>query len=495
MIDRDSLDLAGLEAVGWLDDDEATAFAHERRVNPELRRASAEMHDLIAAIAATAPPAPLPPDALARIYGRLAPPMTAALPVTRVHRTASLIRSRLPWAVAASLALLAAWQGWRSHQTSTRWAQLHAAETLRARTIMETAEAMVGAGGSANRPDPAGLPDGERRAPRDGRLHERLAFTPTGRPKMRLHQDRPNERAEEAERRAAAEANQQLFPGITDVRIIEMRPPGAATDPAKDQLLSSRMAEAIASGLTPAEPPAAEPGPATPPRGSIEVEGQGAEPGRDILVTTEGMVNVQSFNLDDDAQLRHRRFPQPEDYEKNGLIPVADGLVYDGHQGLWRRSADGSEWIGTRAPDSFIPPEPGTRYEGPLPDLPPLSPPSSPDVLAAKLAGDIEASADVSGPSAYPVLDQQGRGSLIVQNLPPAPNGAFYHLWMTTADSGEATPLGVLPSMEAATDIFEFDTQRPGLMPSGYLLTLENAARASTPGSRVVLRSLVPSNR
>jgi hypothetical protein len=73
MIDRDSIELAGLKAVSLLDDDELASFTHDCRVNPETRRASAEMCDLVASLAAaTTPPTAPPPHALAGIYARLA---------------------------------------------------------------------------------------------------------------------------------------------------------------------------------------------------------------------------------------------------------------------------------------------------------------------------------------------------------------------------------------------------------------------------------------
>jgi hypothetical protein len=79
-------------------------------------------------------------------------------------------------------------------------------------------------------------------------------------------------------------------------------------------------------------------------------------------------------------------------------------------------------------------------------------------------------------------------GTLIVQNLPPAPANQAYYLWLTGPGSSEPIAVGVLPPSESPNNLFEFNLGVPGFVPTGYLLTLENAQAAARPGRNVILQ-------
>ena len=95
---------------------------------------------------------------------------------------------------------------------------------------------------------------------------------------------------------------------------------------------------------------------------------------------------------------------------------------------------------------------------------------------------------------AYTLFDETtGAGSIVLGNLPAAPEGRAYQLWLT--DSGQQNPVsvGLLPELEGGSGRVFFDTLAPGFAPSGYFLTLESAAGSTQPsGERVLSGPQIP---
>ena len=80
-----------------------------------------------------------------------------------------------------------------------------------------------------------------------------------------------------------------------------------------------------------------------------------------------------------------------------------------------------------------------------------------------------------------------GRGSVVIGNLPPAGEGMAYQLWMRNNADDQPVSVGILPTLEAGSERFEFDLLGPGITPAGFFLTLESAGGVDTPGETVVL--------
>jgi Anti-sigma-K factor rskA, C-terminal len=487
MIDRDHLDQAGLAAVGLLEEADHADFEHECLVNPELRVIRMEACDLVAAVAATLPQSAPPPQALVEIFARISSNEAAAR--ASMPRPASLrsVTRAVPWAVAAGFAIVAAWMGWRSHQTlAESRKQIESGRAQPGKTSPGLADASQAQGSQPQeqaRPRP--MPDAG--PARRSTVPSRYFTNHPPDPELRLQQDKDRLRTEVARLRAAENARQQLPSGISDLRVVKMLPPGAKRSPATNDLLTT-VTEALAAGFNAPAPATTDPGSAgTPaPAEPLRLRGQGAHPTQDIVIDG-GLVNISALNLHPDAQVVHKNFPSPEEYSRLGLVPLDPQTVYDGQGGLWHRSADGTQWIGQKVPSNWTPPEPGDDVQGAAPPLRPApAPVETPP--AARSTPTPDTSAEAPMPYALPILDHQGHGMFIVQNLPPAPTGEFYHLWMMDPRFSGPVSVGVLPPMETTYDHFGFDLGTPGFVPTGYLLTLEKAGVVDAPAGKTVLQ-------
>lgn len=282
---------------------------------------------------------------------------------------------------------------------------------------------------------------------------------------------------------------------MADLRVVEMRPPGMIAAPEKQELLPARMAAAIAAGLEPSAPasdPSASPAPDAPATQTpVEIGVDGSPGSPDFIIKDAQVPDLHSFNLPEGSQVRHSNFPPESEYESRGFIKLSDGTVYDTRRGgLWYLSENGSERIGVLAPDNWSPPDPGDAPGDPPPGLNPGQPspnaPSQWDSSSGTPQG-VEDPPSARFPYALPIVDHEGRGTLIVQNLPAAPEGHLYHLWMVDSQSSAPVNLGALKS-ETGGGAYGFDLPSPDFVPSRYLMTLEKEGPVAIPGSTVVLQ-------
>lgn len=483
MIDRDFIELAALDAVALLDGEDQEAFDHECRINPELRTTSAEMANLVAAVAvATTPPAPLPPQALADIYARIAPrPESAAARPPR-GAAARGARSVLPWAAAAGFALLATWQGWRASSFASSLA-----EGPRAGQAGAPASGEAGDPESSDpmaRPSPdtseaeAGTTPGRARPPR-GFLSNR-----PGSPIQRMQQDNERLRAEVARLEAAEGIRQGLKgrPSTAELNLIEMLPPGVKVAETAVPL-ADRAAQALAAGMqSPEDPPQTTTD--TGSKDEIKVTPKGTGLQGDVVVDDPTQVpNPRRFNLGEGDQLRHSNFPPRDQWENLGLQPLDANTVFDSkNYALWHQSPDSSEWLAQIPPDNFIP-DPSGSYDAPSPSAPNGTPTDN----TASAPPPAPSSGFEGGyPYALPIIDEQGRGTLIVQNLPPAPEGEVYQLWMRDARS--STPIQIATLQSPSQGFGHFSFNAAGFLPSSYLMTREKAGQITTPSGTVILK-------
>ena len=214
------------------------------------------------------------------------------------------------------------------------------------------------------------------------------------------------------------------------------------------------------------------------------------------------MVNLNALNLHPDSQVVHNNFPGDADFGRYGLTRIDSESVWDGQGWVWHRSPDGRSYVGQRVPAGWTPPdpdEPAAVTAPPLRPAPPRQPeevatdapaPSTPTVPGPGQGGPAAGATPAAAPWALPVLDQNGQGIFIVQNLPEAPAGMQYVLGGQFSGMTEPVPLGVLPPDRQATDRLSF-TVAPGLLPIGYRLMLEPIPGVSgqTSPSRVILQA------
>ncbi|MFN0125788.1 MAG: anti-sigma factor domain-containing protein [Verrucomicrobiales bacterium] len=484
MIERDAIELAGLDAVGLLDGNEHQDFVRECRLNPECRRAAAEMRDIVATVAAAStPPVSSPPRALAGIYARVQEPGLRERAIDGARPNSHRLPAWLPWAIAATFAALAAWDTW-----TTRFS---GSARLPESGISSGTPPSPSASHSSDavrlRQQPGSSPLQELGpGPRKDSVPPGYFTQRTTGPSGRLSQDSTDGRRDSPPRRLPFPKNQDMPPGVSDLRVVEMLPPGVTVAADKQDLLSARIAAAVAAGLEPPPADTATPNPESPPaQRPVEINVDGTPPAPDILIKDSQVPDLHSFNLPETSQIRHAHFPPESEYEALGFTRLTDGTVYDGRGGLWYLSENGAERIGVLAPDGWSPPEPGDAAAGPPDGLRPGLPtpesnpsfPSSPD-------GEAPAAAI---PYALPIVDQEGRGTLIVQNLPAAPDGHLYHLWMIDSGSSSPVNLGTLKS-ETGAGQYGFDLPSPGFIPSRYLMTLEKVGTVTAPGEAVVLQ-------
>lgn len=86
-------------------------------------------------------------------------------------------------------------------------------------------------------------------------------------------------------------------------------------------------------------------------------------------------------------------------------------------------------------------------------------------------------------PVAVPIYDAaRDTGTLVVKNLPPAPHGWLYHLWVSTSASARPVYLGKLPEDSVSgAESFDFGLGSTMILPTAFMLTLDPANSPESP--------------
>jgi Anti-sigma-K factor rskA len=95
-------------------------------------------------------------------------------------------------------------------------------------------------------------------------------------------------------------------------------------------------------------------------------------------------------------------------------------------------------------------------------------------------------------PGAIPIYDAaRDAGTLVVSNLPPAPAGQEYNLWVQTTSDGAPVRLGILPDAGTSpSESFDFNLGSNQVRPAGFTLTLDPKDKPAAPHSKnTVLQS------
>jgi hypothetical protein len=98
-------------------------------------------------------------------------------------------------------------------------------------------------------------------------------------------------------------------------------------------------------------------------------------------------------------------------------------------------------------------------------------------------------------PSAVPIYDAaRDTGTLVVSNLPPAPQGRVYHLWVSTSASTRPVYLGKLPDNSVSgAESFDFSLGSTMILPTAFMLTLDPANAPAVPGEENTVLAGPPS--
>lgn len=98
-------------------------------------------------------------------------------------------------------------------------------------------------------------------------------------------------------------------------------------------------------------------------------------------------------------------------------------------------------------------------------------------------------------PSAVPIYDAaRDTGTLVVSNLPPAPHGKVYYLWVSTSSSPRPVCLGKLPdNIVSGAESFDFSLGSTMILPTAFMLTLDAANTPLAPGEENTVLAGPPS--
>ncbi len=94
-------------------------------------------------------------------------------------------------------------------------------------------------------------------------------------------------------------------------------------------------------------------------------------------------------------------------------------------------------------------------------------------------------------PSAIPIYDAaRDAGTLVVSNLPPAPPGKAYNLWVATSHGDKPVFVGSLPEFTGArSESFDFNLGSNMVLPSGFALTEDPVEKPGQPNeANTILR-------
>lgn len=255
----------------------------------------------------------------------------------------------------------------------------------------------------------------------------------------------------------------QAAPGLARMVVVEMTGPDAQGRSRPSSMLTpERVSDIMAAGLSGDRPPESDPLSGDKPPMRVR---PGSRPSEIIL--EDGLGPLGFLDLPEEVTLRHNAFPV-KDWENAGLVKSPDGRFYDpaGHI-LWE-AGTGGQYLGRRVPEDFDASRFATAAPRPA-DPAPAPPEPSPAV-------------------AYTLFDETtGAGSIVLGNLPPAPEGRAYQLWLTDPAQQNPVSVGLLPALDGGFGRVFFDTLAPGFAPSGYFLTLEPASGSPRPGGERIL--------
>jgi len=174
------------------------------------------------------------------------------------------------------------------------------------------------------------------------------------------------------------------------------------------------------------------------------------------------------------------------DGPRRGFTDIAQRLLEDLNSGNIASATPAFE-VPTVEPARVTPPEGGAdraQTTAPAPAVPGFAGPPGADTSSAP--GAIGEDAD---PAAFTVWrDDEQKGFLDIYNLPLAPEGSGYQLWVRASELEPYLSVGVLPADDDGYLSLFYEVDVPNFSPTEVLITLESEPNPEQPGGTVILR-------
>jgi hypothetical protein len=421
---------AAFYALDLLDSKERAAYDKASRRDPSLKDDCALTEDAIAAIALTAPPHAAP-DILSDIHAELGPQSSTP------HRPA--VRSLWPyvgWATAACL-------------LGGRLVSYHHTNSLRREivTLRESNETPGQVSHSVN--NPPFLTDSDRETLNS--VLRNLQPEPAGEARLVPVEALRDLRNKLDRYVNMHESRFDPVPGLARWVVTEMRDPSDSDSESSTRVFDAQdIANVMAAAIEASD-------------GGEPLVLDGAD-GRwnGQLKIVNGMLDLSSFNLDEDTVITQEDFPESNWQDIPSLEQLGDGLFFhSGSNYLYERTPDG-RYVGTRPPEDFDP----EAYQPPHAEV------------------GSEGDSSISSPKAITYFNEvTGNGSVYVRDLPSLDEGINYHLWLKDTESNDMINVGPLPVTDGSTELIDFPHGLPGTTPSGYLITRETKPDPPVPTS------------
>lgn len=423
---------AAFYALDLLDPRERAAFDKALRRDPSLIEDCARTEDAIAAIALTAPPHAAP-DILGDIQAELGTPSsTTPRPVVRT------LWPYVGWAAAACLlgSLLVSIQ----HTSSLR------------REIVTLRESIDSPGQIAHSVNnPPFLTESDRET-----LHSvlrNLQSEPAAESRLVPVEALRDLRNKLDRYVSMHESRFEPVPGLARWVVTEMRDPSDSDSESSTRVFDAQdIANVMAAAVEASDSSEGE--------ALVLDGGDGRWNGQ--LKIVNGMLDLSSFNLDEDTVIIQEDFPESNWQDVPSLEQLSDGLFFHSDSNyLYERTPDG-RYVGTRPPEDFDP----EVYQSPVADV------------------GHEAEPTVTSPKAITYFNEvTGNGSVYVRDLPSLEEGINYHLWLKDSESNGMISVGPLPVTDGNTELIDFPHGLLGTTPSGYLITRETKPDPQVPTS------------
>ncbi|HEX2747921.1 MAG TPA: hypothetical protein VHM91_07985 [Verrucomicrobiales bacterium] len=345
-------------------------------------------------------------------------------------------------------------------------------------------------------------PHGDRTSPPGGlpgNYGETAEGTTEGRPPGGLHkQMRPardyqlvqslDRLRDEVSRLRAGDAERyESRNGVARVVVMELNGQPATGTPAKQpRLTSDKLSDIVAAGLSGKSgetPPSSDVPPAegsTPPeKRPITLRPGDTWNGEFVVPAGEPLPDFSLLNLPPGVSIRYGSLPLEDPVWAENFHPVTGtaGTYYDVRNDvIWSPSND--------YPGEFTGRRPGAEFNKDTYAL-------QPDSTQPPASGSGSTPVNGSGYSAWTIFDETtGRGSIIVEDMAPAPEGMVYRLSFEDTAHGRTVQVGDLPELESGSGRVQFEMGLPGYAPSSWQLHLvDRKTGAATrvlqgPGSR-----------
>ncbi|HWB03893.1 MAG TPA: hypothetical protein VG796_12775 [Verrucomicrobiales bacterium] len=315
----------------------------------------------------------------------------------------------------------------------------------------------------------------DRRSP--GGLHKQI------RPEQdyQLVQSLDRLRDEVSRLRAGDAERYETRNGVARVVVMELNGQPAAGTPARQpRLTSDKLSDIVAAGLSGKAgdtPPSSEVPPgdgSTPPeKRPITLRPGDTWNGEFVVPAGEPLPDFSLLNLPPGVSIRYGSLPVQDPLWAENFHPVNGiaGSYYDVRNDvIWSPSND--------YPGEFTGRRPGAEFNK---DTYTLQPDSTPPPAAAS-----PESTPLNGSgsySAWTIFDETtGRGSIIVEDMAPAPEGMVYRLSFEDTAHGRTVQVGDLPELKTGSGRVQFEMGLPGYAPSSWQLQLvDKTTGAATP--------------